>query len=102
MDPIILTASDDGAQIVAAPGQAIVIRLPENPTTGFAWQPPEGADIMGDDFVADLTGAAGAAGERIFTLAPCDHARSLVFGLSRPWESGTPAQQFTVHIKPKP
>jgi inhibitor of cysteine peptidase len=97
MDPINLTEADDGTRIAPAPGQAVVIRLPENPTTGFRWQPPADAAIEGDEFIAAAGGAAGAAGVRVITLAAGRAPTTLRFGLSRSWETEA-AETFTVHL----
>ena len=100
MEPINVTASDNGAKITPAPGQTVVIRLPENPTTGYSWQILQGTALSGANFSAAAAEAAGAAGERVFTVVAGESPATLRFGLSRPWESDAPEQQFTLHIAP--
>jgi inhibitor of cysteine peptidase len=98
MDPIKVTVSDNGAQIIVAYGQVLLICLPENPTTGFRWQPPLGAIVQGDKFVMAANPSAGAAGERVFTLSAGNRNETLVFKLTRSWEPETAAEEFTVHL----
>ena len=47
--------SDDGSTLKADVGDVIVVRLAENPTTGFSWKmaPSSGLEIESDEYVAD-------------------------------------------------
>lgn len=96
MDQIVLTKSDNGARITLMPGQTLLIRLPENPTTGFRWQAAPDTIIDDDRFVAAGSGTAGAAGERFFTLTASAIGVTLRFTLARAWETETPMEEFTI------
>ena len=71
MAQITLTEADNGKVVDAHSGDEIVIRLPENPTTGYRW----GQDSAGDA-KASLSGdtnqmsgtAAGGGGARVLTF----------------------------------
>lgn len=54
MSTIVLTDSDGDRSIEAHPGDEIVVRLPENPTTGFRWQVDQEGGILdqvGDGYI---------------------------------------------------
>jgi inhibitor of cysteine peptidase len=101
MDQIILTKSDNGARLTLAPGKAVLIRLPENPTTGFRWQAASGTIVDTDRFIAAGSETAGAAGERLFTFTASATAMTLHFTLARSWETDSPAEEFTCHTVPE-
>jgi inhibitor of cysteine peptidase len=87
-------ASANGGSVVLAPGQALMIRLDENPTTGYRWalEASEGLQLDANVFIPGAAGV-GAAGERRLTLqatAPGTH--QLVIVQRREWEP--PANAF--------
>jgi inhibitor of cysteine peptidase len=101
MDPIVLTQSDNGARITLAQGHTLLIRLPENPTTGFRWQAAPGTIVDDAQFVGSSSGAAGAAGEHVFTVTVGSIALTLHFTLARSWERETPAEEFKIYLVPE-
>jgi inhibitor of cysteine peptidase len=96
-----LNATHGGCSMQAAVGDTLVVRLPENPTTGHQWQfaLPAGLSVLADEMAA-AGGTPGAAGERMLRLradAPGRHALSAQ--LRRSWEAGAPpTAQFAVTV----
>jgi inhibitor of cysteine peptidase len=73
MSTITLTKTDKGKTITAHTGDVVMIRLPENPTTGYRWaidQADETALAAQDaTFAAVPGGATGSGGTRTFAFA---------------------------------
>ena len=94
MPEIVLTDLHNGVTVRVAPGDTVVIRLPDNPTTGYRWQTvvDPGLVLAGDDFSAGSS-AAGAGGTRSLRFAARTHgAFEVRASLRRKWESGGAAQ----------
>lgn len=84
--------------VTVAAGQQVVVRLPENPTTGYRWAQPAGVEVVADEFHPPGSSAMGAGGERVFTLAAFPAAGEVRFELKRPWGSGAPERTFTLRF----
>jgi inhibitor of cysteine peptidase len=86
--------------VSAAVGDELVIRLPENGTTGYVWTvrlPGEGLELVSDAF-APGPGAVGASGVRLIRIRVAAPGRSdAVFRLGRPWEQD-PVEQRHVTV----
>jgi inhibitor of cysteine peptidase len=98
MEPIQLDEADNGRSVTVAPGQQVVVRLAENPTTGYRWEPPAGIEVVSDEFLPAGSTAMGAGGERVFTLAASRTAGEALFALTRPWGGGAPERTFTLRL----
>jgi inhibitor of cysteine peptidase len=86
-----LSEADDGTSIEAVPGDALVVRLHENPTTGYRWALDEldgDAVTLGvDDFEASEGGGVGSGGRRVFTFSAVGPgSASIALKLWRRWE----------------
>jgi inhibitor of cysteine peptidase len=83
-------------------GDAVVVRLPENPTTGYRWQfdAAVGLTVSGESF-SPGSAAPGAAGERALRLVAAAPGTYLfTAALRRPWETGIPPQDtFSLSIE---
>ena len=93
-------ASGDSAEVLAAKGDRVMVRLPENPTTGYIWEMPGGVEIVSSDF-REGDGGAGASGERIVTLIAGEVPVNASFKLTRPWENAAPDRVFMLRIRPR-
>jgi predicted secreted protein len=98
-----LTESDAGAEHAVDVGQELVLRLPENRTTGYRWHlalPEDGVVLDDDRFEPDTSGRPGAGGTRTFRLhATRAGAHRLGARQRRSWETGddgSPALEFRV------
>lgn len=94
MTTVELTQSALGASHELLVGDEVVIRLPENPTTGFRWSfalSSEGTLVSrGDTFVpASAALTPGAAGERVLRfVATRPGSASIKLTHGRTWEAG--------------
>jgi len=102
MDAVTLTEADSGRSLAVAPGTQVVLRLPENPTTGYRWQVPPGVTVASDEFLAvGADAGAGAGGERVLTLVALATPLRVTFELSRPG-GGSIARRFVLDLTPPP
>jgi inhibitor of cysteine peptidase len=94
---------DRGRKVSVLTGDRILLRLPENPTTGFRWAGPI------PDFLTTLrddneSGAGpGAAGVRVIEfIAAAAGSAELTLRCSREWDlAATPIDQFSVSVEVK-
>jgi inhibitor of cysteine peptidase len=101
-----LTERDQASHLTIAPGDGVVVRLPENPTTGFRWQadshPPSALLLVADEF-SSPGGVPGAAGFRVLSFRATGPGPStLRLKLGRQWEgeqSVTKRYEFRVEVK---
>jgi inhibitor of cysteine peptidase len=103
MTTVELTQSSLGASHELFVGDEVIIRLPENPTTGFRWSASlssEGTLASGGDSFVPATGVLtpGAAGERVLRFVAA-HPGSALITLThgRAWEAGN-KQSSQVHL----
>jgi inhibitor of cysteine peptidase len=101
MSDIQLDESHNGGTVSAAVGSTVIVRLPENPTTGYRWQidAAAGLTMLGDDFspADSSTGAGGVRHWRL--LAASIGSFQFTASLRRPWETSVmPQAQFRVSI----
>lgn len=70
-NPPTYTESDNGKTFTVARGQVVIIRLGENPSTGYRWEPSvsAGIQVTDDTFERSTSGALGAGGVRVWTLS---------------------------------
>lgn len=88
-----ILVNESGAAVAAHVGDDVVVRLPENPTTGHVWSPalePDHLSLQSDDYVPGMITSTrpGAGGERVFRFrADRPGEGALRLELRRPWES---------------
>ena len=72
MSNITLTEADKGKTIAVQQGTEILIRLNENPTTGYRWAIDQSDDtvlpLQSSNFSSSPSAAVGAGGARLFTF----------------------------------
>ena len=89
MESLLLTQADDGHVVAVRPGQPVLLRLLENPSTGYGWRVVQAVPDLQELYEATASGAVGSAGVRTFTfLAPAE-PEELSFHSVRDW---TPEQ----------
>ena len=102
MAELVLTQTQSGTYVSAAPGDVIVIRLAEHPTTGYRWQVEHVAGLVptGDDFTVSSR-TPGTGGERTFRFTVQQSGTTrIALSLRRPWEaSAAPAAHFEVTVE---
>ena len=104
MQETLATIENNGQSINISVGRMLSVRLPESPTTGYAWAIRGGTEVLtlkASDFTPAASGALGGAGMRtlIFT-AQAPGTTTLRLALVRDWETNVPAVEefsLTVH-----
>lgn len=100
MNALTLGPADRGRQVAVHTGDRIVLRLPENPTTGYRWAGdiPAFLSPIRDDNEAGA--APGAAGVRVLEFVAAAPGRAeLSLGCTRAWDPSAPAtDRFSVSI----
>jgi inhibitor of cysteine peptidase len=96
MVDLVLTEADAGRTVEVAPGKAVQLRLPENPTTGYRWvmtmTPASCLEIGSNGFDRDPKAPPGAGGVRVVAIASVTApACELALAYRRPWETDAPA-----------
>jgi inhibitor of cysteine peptidase len=108
---VVLGAEDDGTVVELAAGQALVVTLASNPSTGYSWVVNEvDEDVlvqMGNPDFTEAAASAAAEGEQVvgaggtqtfyFATAPGETILTLVY--YRPWEElYDPQDIFSVEV----
>lgn len=95
-----IEVTENGTVASVKPGDEIVLRLPENATTGYQWLVDSIAgpiDVV-SSLVSTTPGPPGAAGERVVRLrAAAPGAAAARLALSRAWET-EPVERFEVRV----
>jgi len=101
----VVEARDRGTSIDAEPGETILVRLTETPTTGYRWALDHLDDEVlakeGSEFVLPKDAAIGAAGQRTFTFKATNRgAGRIALSLRRGWEGpGSAVDRFEVGVR---
>ncbi|HEX6007270.1 MAG TPA: protease inhibitor I42 family protein [Burkholderiales bacterium] len=101
MNALALGPQDRGREVPVRVGDRIVLRLPENPTTGFRWAGDIPAFLQVERDANESSAAPGAGGMRILELSVRTAGRAelrLVCG--RSWDpSAPPTDRFNVMLQ---
>ena len=103
MSTTMLTAAENGTVVEARVGDEIVVRLPENPTTGFLWQIDDRdgpIELVDDTFGLGAPGGVGAGGIHEFSFrASAPGSAHVALKHQRPWEpEGTSTSRYTFGV----
>ena len=105
MGEVILTQADQGKSIQVSSGEHIIVRLGENPTTGYGWAidqiNPEVVSPIGSDYAPASGSGIGGGGERTFAFTAVKAGSSqILLKLWRKWEGDKSVRQrFGVTIQ---
>lgn len=98
--PLTVTEANSDESLELQQGQQLIIRLPANPSTGYAWaQADPGNSLLKEDspsaFEQDLSGGnpppPGAGGTEVLTFSTgVTGQQTLRLDYLRPWETGVP------------
>ncbi|MEU6553778.1 protease inhibitor I42 family protein [Streptomyces sp. NPDC046915] len=87
MGEVHVSAQDE--EVRAGPGDDIVVRLPENATTGYRWHVESldgGLEVVADDYAPPGEILPGAGGTRVLRLRPAEAGEArLELVLQQPW-----------------
>ncbi|MGH7302684.1 MAG: protease inhibitor I42 family protein [Candidatus Rokuibacteriota bacterium] len=109
-EPVTVSATQSGTTVELVAGQALVVRLPSNHTTGYRWiyVEPKDAVLRVDgpstyETAQSAGNTAGAGGTEIWKLAPLKAGQQqLRFEYRRPWEQDVkPSQVVTYAVTVK-
>ena len=103
MAEIAVGEAQNGSSLTMTVGDELKLELPENPTTGFRWQPGGIDDSIlqprTDDFVPAVGAAIGGGGRRLFRWAALRPGITDVrLELKRPWEAAAPRSTFGIQV----
>jgi inhibitor of cysteine peptidase len=103
-----IESNQSGQTITMAVGDTIMVRLPENASTGFRWTLLSSGEpacaIIDEQREPPAPATPGAGGRHAWQLqaraaGECDFK----LAYRRPWEEGSaPARQFDIHIRVTP
>lgn len=105
MSEIEIFQGDRGKTFAARQGDLIVIRIEENPTTGYRWEicmvEQQVVEILDSDYLIAPGGGIGSGGMRIFRFRAKSPGISRVqLGLRRAWEPEVAVlESFSVNIQ---
>jgi inhibitor of cysteine peptidase len=90
------------SSVTVSPGDRLVFRLPENPTTGYRWDIatlPEPLALSSSEFTPSPDPRPGAGGERIIHVSATKPGRGEVrIRLLRSWEPDAPIEELRVTV----
>jgi inhibitor of cysteine peptidase len=92
MAEVELTSADHGATISIQLADEVVLRLPENPTTGFRWElePEDLVEVVDDTFELDDDPLLGSGGTRVLRLRAAKRGSGrLQLKHWQPWEGAS-------------
>jgi inhibitor of cysteine peptidase len=100
---IVSLASDDhGQNVEVSQNDQILLRLPENASTGYKWSVDADSaflKIVSDDFEPPSGESLGAGGGRKVIMEPVAKGSTMLGArLIRSWEADKPRQQFSISI----
>jgi inhibitor of cysteine peptidase len=100
---VTVSGPDHGRRIEVASDSRIVVRLPENPSTGYRWElePPLETvlKLIRDSHQPPARSVPGAGGIRVFEFRARSAGSALIhLRLRRPWESERPHGVFEVTV----
>jgi inhibitor of cysteine peptidase len=84
-----LGPQDAGRTVAVAPGDRVLLSLPENASTGYTWQVeelPPGARVIEERYELPAGGRIGSPSHHVFVLEPPTEQGTLRLHHSRPWE----------------
>jgi inhibitor of cysteine peptidase len=90
--------SQDGTTLSLRIGDVVVLRLAENPTTGYRWEitTAEGFELEADDFTHTPASTPGSGGERALRFkATAPGLARIETVLRRSWETTVPLRQYS-------
>ena len=102
--PAVYTMNDSGKTVPLGLQQSLSIRLPENPTTGYAWNATvsDGLAITDTAYTPDpqSTGMVGAGGTRNWTVRGVKAGTQRFSAVYvRSWEPNLTANQFNLTVQ---
>ena len=96
---------NSGTTVTVSPSDRVVVRIPENATTGYRWSVSEvdgPLDVESDESVAAAEPVPGRGGEHVVVVRAREPGQGRVaLDLKRPWET-EPIEHFDVRVDVTP
>ncbi|MFJ9179299.1 protease inhibitor I42 family protein [Streptomyces sp. NPDC102360] len=93
--------SADDSEVTVRRGDEVVVRLPENGTSGHQWQVRDiggGLEVAGSDFLPPDALVPGAGGTRVLRLRPTKAGDGhLTLHLKQPWSDDV-AEEYALRV----
>ena len=108
MPQLVLTDSDNGTTVTVQAGDLVIVRISENPTTGYVWAIEPAASqllvLQSSDYLPATTEPiAGSGGERSFTFQAVQSGiTEIQLKLWRVWVGDSSVVQryaVTIHVQ---
>ena len=93
MSEVTLSRKEAGSQFEVPAGAVVVLRLPENPSTGYQWEVDAGSDVdvISNAYLQNTSSGSGGGGVRELRLLPKRPGVHRVVGaLRRAWAPDSP------------
>jgi inhibitor of cysteine peptidase len=97
-----IEVTESSRRLTVREGDRIIVRLRENPSTGYQWQlqsVSEALELESSDFDAQDSRLAGGGGQRVVVLRAahpgCGEAE---LALARSWQPSQPAERWRVEV----
>ena len=102
--PVVYFANDSGRTVPLGFGQDLIIRLPENPTTGYSWNASvtDGLLITNTVYAPDVhpTNMVGVGGTRTWTVRAVQGGTGQFEAIYvRPFDPELPAGEFNLSVQ---
>lgn len=106
-DAVSATEAQDGGAVQVPPGSRLLVSLPANGTTGFAWvvaQSPRNLRHLGDDYAAaprpaEAPALAGGDGRQTLTFQATGEGTGVLRLVYRqPWRGGSTGETYSLRV----
>jgi predicted secreted protein len=97
-----LERADADRRVILGQGDSLVVRLPEQGTTGYVWMVdalPEGTQVAIDDVELESPLRPGASGIRRLELRIGAHPGDVVLTKRQPWNPESEIDSFEVSVQ---
>lgn len=95
-----------GREVNPQEGDAVVVEVPETPSTGYVWGPtdlPDGLALVRDEYRGPDERVLGGRGHHRFVFrVEAPGRRSLRLEMRRPWQPQAPAEEYGLDIVAEP
>lgn len=100
---ITLGPGANGTHVSLHRGEALVLRLPGNATTGYRWvvtRTPPSLHLVRTTYVAPKAGVVGRGGTYVFRFSALPGSGTLLLDYRRPWEKqAAPLRTFRLTVR---
>lgn len=98
----VYSENDSMSEEYGVTGDTVIIRLDENPTTGYTWNmtSSSGVELLNDSYTQDTEAITGAGGLHQWTFKLTGNGEQNISGIyKRPWEENTGTEDtFVLNI----